>query len=132
MAQTRRKTTISVGLSPWVIENIDRSLKEEKYAGQSDLVSIALTEHFLMEEIRRRDEKLVEIYHMLLQSEEGKAILSGMQKNTLETIDALKKRGVTCVELGDLDEAMKCFAKAKELEGKDDLPSTTTSKVVIE
>lgn len=136
MATQRRKTTISVGLSPWVIRNIDRSLNDEKYAGQSDLVSIALTEHFLLEEIRTRDEKLIEIYQAMLQSDEGKKILSMMQKNEQETVSALKKRGLACVELGDLDEAMKCFEKAKELEGKgngsEELSDTFTRKVVIE
>ncbi|WP_048180558.1 tetratricopeptide repeat protein [Methanosarcina siciliae] len=117
MASQRRKTTISVGLSPWVIQNLDRSLKDEKYAGQSDLVSIALIEHFIREEIRERDEKLIAIYQMLLQTDEGKKALSGMQIKERDKIEALKKKGIACVELGDLDEAMKCFAKAKELEG---------------
>jgi len=138
MPAQRRKTTISVGLSPWVIKNLDNSLKDEKYSGQSDLVAIALTEHFLLEEIRSRDEKLIEIYTALLQSDEGKKILAKMQKSKRETIEAMKKRGVACVDLGDLDEAIKWFTRAKELEEKeqesiesDDLPSTSTRKVII-
>jgi len=35
-------------------------------------------------------------------------------------IAALKKRDIACVELGDLDEAVKCFERVKELKERID------------
>lgn len=117
MEESKRiKKTISAGVSPYVLENIDKALQRKEYAGQSDLISIALIEHFEKEEIKKRDEKLIEVYQALLQSEEGKRILSTIKISEHEEIEALKKRGIACVELGDLDEAIKWFTKAKELE----------------
>ena len=126
----RRKTTISVGLSQHVVKGIDKSLEEGEYSGQSDLVQVALTEHFLIEDYRKREDKLMSVYRALLKTDEGRQALLELPQDRASKIKALKDKGMACVELGDLDEAMKCFEQAKELEGTAEVQ--TTRKVIVD
>lgn len=105
-------------------------MESGEYASQSDLIQIALTEYFVREEIREYQNKLINVYTKLLEDENGRKLLMNIPYDKSTQVEALKKRGMACVELGDLDEAMKCFAKAKELEEKES--SEFTRKVVIE
>lgn len=131
----RRKVQVNATLSPILAKKIDEGVESEKYSSQSDLVSMALTEYFVREEIREYQDRLVTVYQKLLDDETGRKLLKEMPGDKTIQIEALKKKGVACVELGDLEEAMKCFTKAKELEEKEresnDLPSTSTRRVVI-
>lgn len=133
----RRKVSISTSMSPKIGQKLDSAMATGDYSSQSDLLQIALSEYFVREEIREYQDKLVDVYQRLLEDDAGLVLLKGLPKDKTTQIEALKNRGIACVELGDLDEAMKCFAKAKELEGKDQKEneldaSTMKSKVVIE
>lgn len=134
----RRKVQVNATLSPILAKKIDEGVESEKYSSQSDLVSMALTEYFVREEIREYQDRLVTVYQKLLEDETGRKLLKEMPGDKTTQIEALKKKGVACVELGDLEEAMKCFARAQELEeemqkasGSNSLPSTSTKRVVI-
>ena len=132
MAITRRKSTVNVTVSPILAKKIDEGVTSEKYSSQSDIVSIALAEHFVHEDQHEKEKKVAQLYQILVEHEEGRVLLDEVPRTAKEKADALTKAGIAHVEAGEYEEAKKCFAKAKELEGKDDLPSTTTSKVVIE
>lgn len=114
-----RKETRSFGLSPGVINRIEKSVKNGDYTGKSDVANTAFIEHFLLEDQRERDEKLYKIYDLLLENTPCEAILKELQISKPGSIEALKKKGIACVELGDLEEARECFRKAKELEEQD-------------
>jgi Arc/MetJ-type ribon-helix-helix transcriptional regulator len=117
MAQPmRRKISLSTSLSPKIGTKIDNAMEAGGYASQSDLLQIALTEYFTREEIREYQDKLIAVYQKLVKEEEGRKLLDGIPKDLATRIEALKKKGMACVELGEFDEAEKCFAKAKELE----------------
>lgn len=111
-----RKETRSFGLSPWMIEKIDKSVNSGDYTGKSDLASVAFTEHFLLEDQRTRDEKMFKIYRLILDNIPYEIILKEVQVDRASRIEALKKKGVLCVELGDLEGAQECFREVKELE----------------
>jgi metal-responsive CopG/Arc/MetJ family transcriptional regulator len=134
MAITRRKSTVNATVSPYLAKRIDEGVESEDYSSQSDIVSIALAEHFVREEQREKEKKMAELYSILIQHEEGRKLLNEVPRTTKEKVEALTKAGIAHVEAGEYEEAKKCFAKAKELESQDsnDLPPTFTKKVVIE
>jgi len=111
-----QKKSTSFALSPWIIDRIGKSVREKKYTGQSDIASVALTEHFLLEDIRERDEKLIKIYNILLESEDGRKILSEFTAERDKKIEALNKAGSAMVDLGKYDDAKKYFDEAQRLE----------------
>jgi Arc/MetJ-type ribon-helix-helix transcriptional regulator len=115
----RRKVALSTSISPKIGKRIDNAMESGDYASQSDLLQIALSEYFTREEIREHQDKLIAVYRRLLEDDEGRRLLKDWPKDKATQIESLKKKGMACVELGDLDEAMKCFAKAKELESQD-------------
>ena len=117
MARTvGRKVSLSTSISPKIGKKIDNAMDGGDYASQSDLLQIALSEYFTREEIREHQDKLITVYQRLLEDDEGRRLLKDWPKDKATQIEALKKKGIVCVELGDLDEAMRCFAKAKGLE----------------
>lgn len=116
MERKRRKTTISVVLSPHLVDKIDKAVQEEKYAGQSDLVSIALTEHFFKEELKLNENDLIYILEIALDDEDFRNKLQTLSKYPKTRIEALKQKALACAKLGEFDEATENLAKAKELE----------------
>jgi len=123
---------LNTTVSPRIGKQVDDLTTTGEFSSQSDLVSVALTEFFVREEQREHEKKMAQLYQVLVEHEEGRALLDEVPRTAKEKADALTKAGIAHVEAGEYEEAKKCFAKAKELEGKDDLPSTLTSKVVIE
>jgi hypothetical protein len=111
-----RKESRSFGLSPWIIDRIEQSVNSGDYTGKSDIANTAFAEHFILEEQRKRDEKMFEIYQLILENVPPQEILNVVQVDRVARIDALKKKGVLCVELGDLVGAQECFNEVKELE----------------
>ena len=77
---------------------------------------------------------MAELYSVLVEHGEGRALLDEVPRTAQEKAEALNKAGIAHVEAGEYGEAKKCFAKAKELEGKEQegLPKTFTRKVAIE
>lgn len=117
MAITRRKITVNATVSPILAKKLDEGVESEKYSSQSDAVSIALTEHFVREEQREKEKKMAELYSVLIQHKEGRALLEEVPRTPKERVEALTKAGIALVEAGRYEEAKECFAKAKELEG---------------
>lgn len=137
--QSRRKLPLNLTISPSLVIRINQEVESEKYSSQSDLVTIALTEFFVNKDRREHDQKIIGIYEKLLEDSNGREALSSIPHTPADQIEAMKKRGVSCVDLGDLDEAIKWFTRAKELEEKEQgsnesegLPSTSTRRVTIE
>ncbi len=55
--QVRRKITISVTISPNLVQQMDEAIKSGDFAGQSDVISQALSE-FFTRYYERKKEKL--------------------------------------------------------------------------
>lgn len=135
MAQPmRRKVSLSTSISPKIGQRIDSAMDEGGYASQSDLLQIALSEYFTRDEIRKHEEKMIKVYERLLIDDEGRKLIEEMPQDITTQIESLKKKGVACVELGDVEGATECFAKARELEKSisNELSSVATRRVVIE
>jgi metal-responsive CopG/Arc/MetJ family transcriptional regulator len=126
MRKPGRKITISVVLSPKLVEKMDSVLQREEYSGQSDLASIAITEHLLREEIKPYEEMCMKVCQGALENKEMIKLLDNLPRDRATQIEALKKKGMACIELREYEEAKDCFAKVRELEGKD---SPNTQKV---
>jgi metal-responsive CopG/Arc/MetJ family transcriptional regulator len=122
----RRKIQVNSTISPILAKKLDEGVEAETYSSQSDAVSIALAEHFVREEQRQKEKKMAELYSVLIQREEGRELLDEVPRTPKEIADALTKAGIAHVEAGEYEEAKKCFAKVRELEGKD---SPNTQKV---
>ena len=88
-----------------------------------------MAEFVFHEDRRAQYQKLVNICEQLLKSEYGRAALKEHSQTPMDEVGALKQNGIACVELGELDETIKCFEKAKELEKSPDLPSESTRKI---
>lgn len=117
MAQPiRRKISLSTSLSPKIGKMIDNAMEGDDYASQSDLIQVALTTYFTLEEQRERERKMARLYEVLIRHPEGQAVLREVQQSTQEKIDACVRAGNALTELGEYEEAQKYFAKAKELE----------------
>lgn len=117
----RRKISTSIALSPWASEYVDQ-WKELGFTGMSDLVQQALTEHRIHAEMREYKDKLMQVYEALLKTDTGRDLLKAIPKTQESKIQALKEKGMAHVELGELNEAMKCFEEAKKLEeNKEDI-----------
>lgn len=128
MERKRRKTTISVVLSPHLVDKIDKAVQEEKYAGQSDLVSIALTEHFFKEEQKLKEDDLIFLLEIALDDEDFRNKLQTLSKDPKTRVEALKQKALACAKLGEFDEAAENLAKAKELESK---PETNIPERIV-
>lgn len=126
--KSQRKPTLSITLSPEIVGYVDRV--KDQYMGQSGLAEAALVEFRAMEEMRCYRDKLMIVYEKLLENDVGRTFLEEMPSSKFIKIEALRKKGMACVELGDLDEAMKCFEQAKDLEGSAEGPATR--KVIID
>jgi Arc/MetJ-type ribon-helix-helix transcriptional regulator len=113
---TRRKPQVNATLPPILVEKIDEGVNKKKYTSASEAVSVALSEHFVREEIRENEWKLYKIYEVLIEYPEGRAVLNEFKRTKEDKKDALIRAGIAHVEAGEYEEAKKCFAKAKELE----------------
>lgn len=116
MTITRRKSTVHATVSPILAKKLDEGTESEKYSSQSDLVSIALTEYFVREEMREHEKKMAQLYQVLIQHDEGRALVGKIRLSTQEKIASYIKAGNALSELGEYEEAKKCFAKAKALD----------------
>ena len=112
----RRKIQVNATVSPILAKKIDAGVESEKYSSQSDLVSIALAEHFVHEDQREYEKKMSELYSVLIKYDEGKALLDEVPRTTQEKVDAYMKAGNALTELGEYEDAKKYFEKAKTLE----------------
>ncbi len=117
MDRKRRKITISVSMSPLLVEKIDKELETEKYASQSDLMSIAVAEHFVKEDLELIDGS-IDLFLTTVLSDENylKKLLDMISDNQKFRISALRRKAKACIELGEFDEALICLNKTKELE----------------
>lgn len=62
---------------------------------------------------------MAELYSVLIPHDEGRKLFNEVPRTPKERAEALTKAGIALVEAGRYEEAKECFAKAKELEGKD-------------
>jgi len=119
MERVRRKVTINFTVSPWIVEKMDSAIEEYNYAGRSDIISIALSEHLLKEDVERIDQSIpLFLSNFLSDYNSRKKILELIPENIWFRISALKKKAKACIELGELDEAQVCLNEAKKLEGE--------------
>ena len=112
----RRKIQVNTTVSPVLAKKIDEGVESEKYSSQSDLVSIALTEHFIREEQQEHEKKMEKLYSVLINNDRGIELLNEVPRTAKEKAEALTKAGIAHVEAGEYEEAKRCFARAKQLE----------------
>jgi len=117
MERKRRKITISVSMSPFLVEKIDKETENEKYSSPSDLISIAVAEHLVKEDTGLIDESIDRFLTIFLSDEICLKTLTDTLHTDLKfRISALKKKAKACIELGEFKEAIKCLNQAKDLE----------------